>query len=202
MPETPDILYDDEILVKPKAHYAGLRMPLEDFLEWKPTHADGWKYEWDNGILIAEEETMNAYQLLIFDAILRAFTQTPEYAEGATLMPEARCKFEKLGRARQPDIAYFTQAQMKLGALGEHPVPAFVVEVVSTHDNGNELEKKLRDYFSVGVETVWYVYTDLEMVRVYSSLRQGLYCAGEDICSAAPALPNFQMKAASIFVKP
>jgi len=76
------------------------------------------------------------------------------------------------------------------------------VEVISTFDNGNHLEKKLVDYFAVGVETVWYVYPELEMVRVYTSLRQCVYCAGEDVCSAAPALPNFQMKAASIFAKP
>lgn len=91
---------------------------------------------------------------------------------------------------------------MALGAIGEHPVTSFVVEVISTFDNGNELERKLADYFAVGVQTVWYVYTELEMVRVYTSLRQGIYCAGEDICSAVPALPNFQMKASAIFAKP
>ncbi len=200
MTEEMDVL--EPAQVKPKALYEGLQMTVKDFLDWKPVQADGWKYEWDNGELIAHEETMNTYQLFIFDAIMRAFVKTTEYADGSTLMPEARCRFDALKRARQPDIAYFTHAQMALGAIGEHPVPSFVIEVISTFDNGNELERKLADYFAVGVQTVWYVYTELEMVRVYTSLRQGVYCAGEDICSAAPALPNFQMKAATMFAKP
>lgn len=201
MTEEMDIL-DDEVQIKPKALYEGLRMPVENFLDWKPANADGWKYEWDNGELVADEETMNTYQLLIFDAIMRAFVKTPEYADGATLMPEARCRFDALKRARQPDIAYFTHTQMTLAAIGENPVPAFVIEVVSRFDNVNAIERKLIDYFAVGVETVWYVFPELEIVRVYTSLRQGVYCAGEDVCSATPALPNFQMKAASIFAKP
>jgi Uma2 family endonuclease len=189
------------VLSAPKALYRNLTMPLADFLDWKPEIADGWKYEWDNGKLIANEETMNTYQLAIFNAIMRAFVKTEEYANGAALMPEVRCTFETLGRARQPDIAYFTQGQIALATIGENPVPTFVIEVISKHDKGWELERKLLDYFTVGVQTVWYVYTSPEIVRVYSSLRQGQYCAGEDNCSAAPALPNFQMTAASIFAK-
>lgn len=108
MTEEMDVL--EPAQVKPKALYEGLQMTEKDFLDWKPVQADGWKYEWDNGELIAQEETMNTYQLFIFDAIMRAFVKTAEYADGSTLMPEAWCRFDTLKRARQPDIAYFTQA--------------------------------------------------------------------------------------------
>jgi Uma2 family endonuclease len=183
----------------PEALYAGQKISLDDFMDWEPRVADGWKYEWKDGITTAAEETMNTNQLLIFDAIMRAFAKTEEYASGAVLMPEVRCKFELLNRGRQPDIAYFSRAEMQSAASGDYPIPIFVVEVISTFDNGNELEEKLVDYFAVGVQTVWYVYPKLAMVRVYTSLKQGVYCAGEDICSAAPALPDFQMTARSIF---
>lgn len=200
MTEEMDVL--EPAQVKPKALYEGLQMTVKDFLDWKPVQADGWKYEWDNGELIAHEETMKNTQFLIQTNIMLAFEDIRQSGKRDMLLAEARCYFEALKKARVPDIAYFSEAQIALAGLGEHPVPGFVVEVISTFDNGNELERKLADYFAVGVQTVWYVYTELEMVRVYTSLRQGIYCAGEDICSAAPALPNFQMKAATIFAKP
>jgi Uma2 family endonuclease len=185
----------------PKALYAGQKLPLEEFLVWKPREADGWKYEWKDGKLIAQEESMNTYQLLIFDAITRAFTRSFAFSDGATLMPETRVEFVALGRGRQPDIAYFTREQMQAAARGERPIPAFVIEVVSTHDNINAMEEKLAEYFAVGIQCVWYVYPTLEIVRVFTSLRHGMYCSGEEICSAAPAIADFQMTAQQIFAK-
>ena len=191
----------EPVLVKPKAVYEGLQLSLREFLEWEPQIADGWKYEWSDGKLLAQEESMKNTQFGIQTNIMLAFEELRQSGNRDMLLAEARCYFEAVGRARIPDIAYFTAGQIALASLGEHPVPSFVIEVISTFDNGNELEQKLLDYFAVGVQCVWYVYAKLDIVRVYASHKQGVYCAGEDVCSAAPALAEFQMTAQQIFAK-
>ena len=137
-----------------------------------------------------------------FDAILRAFAQTNVYQNGDTLMPEVDCKLEAVGRIRRPDIACFTAEQKaRTRFTSEIPVPHFVIEVISTHDHGTALEEKLDNYFRSGVQVVWYVYANLEIVRVYTSLDYGLHHAHDDLCTAAPVAPEFSMTVNQIFAR-
>jgi Uma2 family endonuclease len=189
--------HDDEIYAVSPFH--GLQMSLEDFLTWEP-EADGWKYEWENGIIIGEEESMRKKQIALQVRILDAFSQTVAYQAGSRLIAEVDCELSE-GLLRRPDIAYFTAAQIAEMEEGNAVIPAFVIEVISPGDNFNRLEQKLFDYFRVGVQCVWYVNPQLGVVRAYSSPEYGAVCRDEQICSAAPAITDFQMTARQIFAK-
>lgn len=83
----------------------------------------------------------------------------------------------------------------------ENQVPNFVIEIVPDHDIVDNLLDKLGDYRAAEVAVVWLISPKLEQVHVFSGDRSSI-CKGKDICSAAPALPAFQISAAEIFKKP
>ena len=74
----------------------------------------------------------------------------------------------------------------------------FAIEIISLHDKINEFETKLKEYFANGVQVVWQIIPLSETVKVYTSVKNVQICQGNDVCSAAPALPNFQMTVADI----
>lgn len=184
-------------LKKPKL--AGRRMSLAQFQGLDFGESDGWKYEWNKGQIESEEETVKNTEWPIVVNLLRAFEGTQYHERGDALLPEADCLFEGLGVLRRPDLAYFTQIQLVAAGEGSHPVPAFVIEIISPNDLLRKVGRKLREYFQAGVQTVWQVYPDIETVKTYRSPKEIVVCGVGDSCSAEPALPAFRLPVESIF---
>ena len=84
---------------------------------------------------------------------------------------------------------------------GAIEVPAFVIEVISNHDAAAKLTDKMEDYRKAGVQVAWHIYPKIKQVHVYSgkNLRQSVVCSGDEICSAAPVLPAFELPAKDVF---
>jgi Uma2 family endonuclease len=165
---------------------------------------DGFKYEWVNGQVEKTLYAMNPMQLYIqrnltvlFRELLNAGSVTGE------LLAETDLFFFS-GVHRRPDFAWLTHAQINhLATEGVIEIPAFVIEVISTHDAASRLVEKMRHYGTAGVQVVWQIYPELQEVHVYSgpNLENMLVCTGEKICSAAPALPAFVCPTRAIFKK-
>ncbi|MCU0426837.1 MAG: Uma2 family endonuclease [Candidatus Kapabacteria bacterium] len=182
-------------LYRPK--YDGLKMSLQDFLDWEPK-PDGWKYEWNNGIVEVNEESMKNTERKMVRNISRAFIKTMAFEQfDAELYPETDCVLLS-GQVRRPDIAYFTREQIEASARNEQPVPAFVMELISPNDKAYKLEQKLDEYFAASVACVWYIYPNLKQVNVYTSRTAVKICLDKTPCSAAPAL-DFTMTPNEIF---
>jgi Uma2 family endonuclease len=182
-------------LLRPK--YDSMAISLQDFLDWE-READGWKYEWNNGRIEINEQSMKNTERSIVQHILRAFTATQEYANGGELLPETDCLLPS-GQMRRPDIAYFTASQIAASKRGENPVPTFVIELISPNDRTLAIDEKLVEYFANGVQCAWYIYPKTGRICIASSSKNLHICSDGDICSAAPAL-DFLMKAAEFFV--
>jgi Uma2 family endonuclease len=178
--------------------YAGLSISKQDFLAWEPEY-DGWKYEWSQGKIETNEERMKDSEQYIVSAILRAFTQTRAFADGDMLLPEVDCHLESLQKIRRPDIVHSTREQRRLAQTGVHTVPAFVAGIISPNDKREAGRAKIDEYFAAGVETVWYVYPQAQIVEVYTTPLQVTICTGAVPCSAAPALGEFSMPTYDIF---
>jgi Uma2 family endonuclease len=56
-----------------------------------------------------------------------------------------------------------------------------------------------KEYFDEGVKVVWQILPYRKIVKVYTSPRQMIVCEAEDMCSATPAVPDFQMTVNQIF---
>lgn|GEM_PF-5065782 len=117
-----------------------------------------------------------------------------------SLMPETDTFFlEKIHR--RPDIAYFSEAQLAQIDKGENQVPEFVIEVISTKDVVNPLQKKMKNYRDAKVKVVWQIFPELEEVHVCHGETMCI-CSGEKLCSAASVLPDFTLSAKDVFKKP
>jgi Uma2 family endonuclease len=103
---------------------------------------------------------------------------------------------------RRPDLCYLSPQQIYEASEGGHPVPQFVVEVISPTDTADYYDTKLDHYYAAGVKVVWFIYPKTGKAVVYGPDRSSVTLQGSGLCSAAPVLPAFEMTAAEIFKKP
>ncbi len=163
---------------------------LEEFAAWEPT--DGFKYEWNDGEII-QFTGMKKEQFYIYDILLDLFIDKG-YKKTGTLMAEPDVELTGI-QMRRPDIACFTKEQVERGRNGGETIPAFAIEIISSNDQINQMEKKLVEYFKAGMQVVWVIIPSHKIVYVhtYTNRREVKLCLGSDICSAAPVLPDFEI---------
>jgi Uma2 family endonuclease len=103
---------------------------------------------------------------------------------------------------RKPDISFVRHGRLPGGKPSksyENLAPDLVVEVVSPNDTVAELEEKIEEYLSAGVQLIWIVNPSTETVRVHRAdksvtvLRESDRLGGEDI------LPGFDCAVMDIF---
>ncbi len=173
------------------------KLTLDKFRQNPPR--DGWKYDWNDGFITKYKRMVSEKQRYIVRNISRAFHKTTAYVQGNDLLAETEMAYDD-NRYRIPDMAYFTAAQTKAAAQGTHSVSEFVIEIISDNDNANKVEDKLWEYFQEGVKVVWQVFPSRKMVKVYAqSARRMILCTDDEICTASPVLPDFEMSVNQIF---
>lgn len=167
---------------------------LEEFKNWE--FEDGKKYEWFDGEVV-KFDGMQKREYYIYMNLLRFFSSKNLLKIGG-LVAEQNVDFSPI-QMRRPDIAYFSKEQELRMKEGNDEVPAFAIEIISKNDVLNAVEKKLEEYFKYGVKVVWLILPELKKVKVYTSLNETKNCYGNDVCSAAPILPTFEMTVNEIF---
>ena len=181
-----------------RSRYEGKKISLEDYFAWERP-ADGRKYEWNQGIIETNEATMTLPELAFVSNIEKVFDASQYAQRGDKIYLEVEFFLPSIGKTRRPDISYLSAEQMKHLRSGEPIIPAFVVEIVSQHDKINAMKAKIQEYFESGVQVVWYITPIFSMIEVYTSPHDVMICKGDTLCSAAPALPEFSMKASDVF---
>ncbi len=171
---------------------------LAEFLEWEPE--DGFKYEWNDGEII-QFNGIDIKQLFIFEAINDLFIEKGIWKKG-TLVAEQNIMLNGI-QLRRPDIAYFTKLQVRQGKSGEQEIPEFVIEIISTNDKSYKIEEKLTEYFKAGaggvpLKVVWNIYPETKLIYVFTARKTVKICMEDDVCSAAPVLPEFEIKVSEI----
>jgi Uma2 family endonuclease len=164
-----------------------------DYLE----REDGFKYEWVNGVVEKTQGTMDRTQFFIVQNLLDFFGFLKFSGKiSGSLMPEGDTFFGT--NHRRPDIAYYTDDQIEAAADDEKAEPQFVIEIISTTDQMNRVHKKMRDYRASNIPVVWHIFPELEEVHIFHG-RKGEVYIGDELCSAAPCLPEFQLSVNAIF---
>lgn len=169
---------------------------LAEFQIWEPN--DGFKYEWNDGELIKFEGT-NKKQVYIYDVLLDLLYEKG-YKKAGTLVSEYDTMLSGI-QMRRPDIAYLTKEQIQLGRKGKDVIPEFVIEIISETDQFYKIEDKITEYFKAGVKVIWNVVPEHKLVYVYTSRKTVQICSDNDICSAAPVLPDFSIAVNNIFTE-
>ena len=172
---------------------------IESFLSHYANRQNRFKYEWNNGIIEKTPRTMNRDQTLIQWRLIRLFATTAAFKNDCGLIVELDMFIKIENRTRRADIGFLNAEQMKASEKGDLSVSSFIIEIVSKNDKGYAIGKKLNEYFKSGAQVVWEIYPTLKKVEVYTSLRDVKICMGDDICSAAPVLPDFNISANAVF---
>ena len=181
---------------KPSAEKRG-EMSLEDFLrrDWDEL-GDGLKYEWCDGFVEAGEENMHPDQGRILIKLQDQFNVATHHRAGARILNEMEIRSEAISSYRKADVVVYSGDQVAM--LGTQTIPPFVIEVISEFDNAIHHTRKLNEYFASGVEVFWQIFPDDEAVFVWVG-KQCTICTGEEICSASPAFPDFEIEARRLF---
>jgi len=171
---------------------------LEKFRAWTPPE-DGFKYEWNNGVIEKSPKMITFQNLHIVQRLNRFFQNTEAYRQGGELFTEPE-SMTSATQLRIPDMAYYTSGQIADAAAGKTPaVPEFIIEFVSNNDVQQTVLKKVDEYFNAGTRVVWLVLPQLQVVYVYTSPIDVFICKGDRVCSAEPVLPGFNLSAEHLF---
>lgn len=161
---------------------------------------DGFKYEWVNGCVEKTPRAMDKKQFFIIENLL-ALLDKLRYEKKANgrLIPEGDNFFK--GNHRRPDIAYYTQEQIRLAQDDANiVVPQFVIEVISTNDQMNKVVLKMKDYRAAEVPIVWHIFPNQNEIHIYRG-KQMTVCVGDDICSAEPVISGFVLSVNDVLKK-
>jgi Uma2 family endonuclease len=172
---------------------------LQDFLLNYANREDPYKYEWNGGIIEKKPRTMTRDQLYLLQKLSRLFHSTKAFAEMGELTSEVDMFLPLANRTRRPDIAYLSGEQMQASKDGRPTVCSFVIEIISRNDQVNNLEEKKAEYFANGVQVLWIIFPQMQKVEVYRSIKEVNICTGNDRCSAAPVLPDFEISVHDLF---
>lgn len=143
---------------------------------------------------------MKKEQLYIYDLLFNLFIEHG-YQKRGTLVAEQEVMLSGI-QMHRPDIAYFTKEQVNVTRRSENAIPEFVIEIISEGDLLYKFEEKLAEYFKSTVQVVWHIYPENQVVYVYTSRRDVKICLENDICSAAPVLPDFEISVNELFALP
>lgn len=160
---------------------------------------DSYKYEWVDGYVVKTKYAMNQYQSVLAINLLEFFytLKAKKLVEGGFVAEVDTFLAEKT--MRRPDMVYFTPEQMKkIGLENKNQVPLFVIEIVSSTDQVNALQLKMKNYRDAGIQVVWQIYPKLREVHVCVGETITI-CGGKTICSAKPVLPHFEITVEDMF---
>ncbi len=172
------------------------RISFETFYKKYGQGTPGFKYEWNNGI-IEKTTSMKQDEKFIIANLLDRFNELGLFKNGH-LLQELEVWTSKT-QFRKPDMAYYEKKQTSKSESNVNSIPRFVIEVISTYDPINIVTNKVLEYFQAGVQVVWHIFPEQKLVYIFTSPKLITVCEGEDICSAAPALPDFKIAAGAIF---
>jgi Uma2 family endonuclease len=173
------------------------RISKEHFLRYYSNKEDGYKYEWNKG-LVEKTETMNQRQSKFFYLLLKLFLQTEASKKGGMLVMETDMDTSQ-EQLRRPDIAFYTAEQLPKMWAGENQVAPWLCEVISPTDRAEDINAKLVEYFKAGVRVVWHIFPHNQKVDVYTSPENIIICMGKTVCSGAPTLADFEIRAEELF---
>lgn len=105
---------------------------------------------------------------------------------------------------RRPDVAFVSferwPAAQEVPDEGEwEVVPDLAIEVVSPNDRGEELLRKIRNYFECGVRLVWVLYPTLRQVYVYTSPTDVRILEASDQLDGSEVLPGLRLLVEPLF---
>lgn len=172
------------------------KVSLEDF-EAMDDSTLPYKLEWKNNYII-KEATMKFNERIIIQNIIDVFDTTILHKHKNRIMAEADVFLAKTNSVRKPDACYLTREEI-VNYKNHDTVPQLVIEVASKSNSALDIQIKVGEYFENGNTTIWYIYPEVRLVQVYSSVKNVKICTNHDFCEATLDGILFKISADDIF---
>lgn len=162
--------------------------------------------EWVNARILQKVSPRRKHALAqtIFSAALHSWAM--EYGTGR-VGTEWEFRVQPPGAERRslvPDVAYLAYDRLPYEADAEADIPLVapnvVVEVISPGELHRDIEEKVRVYLTAGSEAVFLVDTDARTLTVRENAGVRRYVETDTL--RHPALPDFAMPVAALFMEP
>jgi Uma2 family endonuclease len=109
------------------------------------------------------------------------------------------------GMVRIPDVTFVSWERLPGRKRPKvpipHLVPDLVVEVLSKGNTRPEIDRKLREYFTAGVRSVWIVNPKKRTLRQYTDLNQSVLLGEDESLDGGTILPGFVLRVKDVFAK-
>jgi Uma2 family endonuclease len=104
---------------------------------------------------------------------------------------------------RIPDVSFVSWTRLPGRRLPADPIPHLVpnlaVEVISKSNTPKEMRRKLEEYFSAGVQLVWFVYPQTRTAEVYTAVEQVAHVPATGSLVGGDVLPGFNLALKKLF---
>jgi Uma2 family endonuclease len=160
-------------------------------------------YELVDGVLVEKVMGVQESYLAAF-LILTLGEFTTRHNLGFILGADGMARLAP-GLVRIPDISFISWQRVPGGQVPRVPMlnfaPDLAVEVLSPSNTQQELERKLRDYFTAGVRLVWYVEPVQRTVQVFTAIDQANLLQEDQTLTGDPLLPGFSLPLRELFAR-
>jgi Uma2 family endonuclease len=154
-----------------------------------------------DGVLV--EKTMGYYESLVAMTLGYFIQDFLKQHDLGIVLGEAGTLRILEDQIRVPDVAFLSWRHFPGRALPAEPVPALApdlaVEVLSAGNTPEEMNRKLKDYFSAGVKLVWFIDPSSESATVYESPQKSRKLSGADSLRGGKVLPGFELPLKQLF---
>jgi len=79
--------------------------------------------------------------------------------------------------------------------------PELIVEIISPNDRWREIQDKLKEYFAIGVDTVWLIDPEDQTIFIYSELTEMIRLEKDDVLRGEGPLAGFELPVAAVFAE-
>lgn len=109
------------------------------------------------------------------------------------------------GLVRIPDVSFISWDKLPNRALPPEPIPDLVpdlaIEVLSAGNTADEMRRKLREYFKVGVRLVWLIDPATRTAEVYTGARKKTAITAAESLDGGTVLPGFRLNLQKLFTR-
>jgi len=154
-----------------------------------------------------EVKTMSVYENVIAGVLYRILDQFVFTSRLGRGLVETMFEMAEGGNRRRPDVAYLScqrwpQSRRPPSTEAWPVVPEIAAEVVSPTNDMKDVLDKVQEYFEAGVQCVWLVLPEHELIYVYSSMTSVRILSRADELTDETILPGFRLPLGDLFPLP
>jgi Uma2 family endonuclease len=156
-----------------------------------------------DGILV--EKSMGSYESVLAGILIQHIRMyLDEHNLGFVLIPDGLFRLLP-GQIRMPDVSFVRWDRLP---SPQDPIPAVLnispdlaIEVLSTGNTRQEMQRKLEEYFQAGTQLVWYIDPKTRSAKVYAAVDQCEELDETGTLDGAAVLPGFALPLRTLFEK-